>query len=499
MTRGFAVSSGGKAGCETRLFVRNAYVVGAGPNGLTAAIVLARAGLPVTLLEAQSSVGGGTRSDELTLPGFLHDVCSAVHPLAVSSPVFASFPLREHGLEWIQPPAALAHPLDDGTCLLVERSIENTAARIGLDEGVYRRVLGPLTAHWNRLIPEILAPLHLPAHPLPLVMFGLLAPWSATLTARTLFRTARARALFAGMAAHSILPLERPVSAAFGWVLTAAAHAVGWPIPRGGSQHIANALATCFQSFGGRIVTNARVDSLDEFDRDALVLCDVTPRQLLRIAGKRLPEAYRRKLDNYRYGPGVFKMDWALDGPIPWNAPDCARAATVHIGGTMEEIAAAERAPWRGFAHERPFVLLAQPSLFDSTRAPAGKHTAWAYCHVPNGSTKDERDMTERIESQVERFAPGFRSRILARHAMGPAEMEQRNANLVGGDINGGEQGPGQLFLRPTASLYRTPARGLYLCSSSTPPGGGVHGMCGYHAARAALRDLQTIYKTNAH
>jgi phytoene dehydrogenase-like protein len=467
--------------------VKNAYVVGAGPNGLTAAIVLARAGLRVTLLEAQPSVGGGTRSAELTLPGFLHDVCSAVHPLAVSSPVFASFPLREHGLEWIQPPAALAHPFDDGTCALVERSIENTAARLGRDARMYQRVLAPLTARWNQLVPDILAPLHLPQHPLPFALFGSLAPWSATLTARTLFRTSQARALFAGMAAHSILPLDSPVSAAFGWVLTIAAHAVGWPVPRGGSQQIANALAAYFQTLGGRIVTSAPVNSLDELERDAIVLCDVTPRQLLHIAGKRLPEAYRRKLKNYRYGPGVFKLDWALDGPIPWKAPDCARAATVHIGGTMEEIADAERAPWRGVAHERPFVLLAQPSLFDSTRAPAGQHTAWAYCHVPNGSTDN---MTERIESQIERFAPGFRARILARHAMGPVEMERRNANLVGGDINGGAQGLDQLFLRPTASLYGTPVRGLFLCSSSTPPGGGVHGMCGYHAARAALRDI---------
>jgi phytoene dehydrogenase-like protein len=405
----------------------------------------------------------------------------------VSSPVFTSFPLREHGLEWIHPPAALAHPFDDGTCALVERSIENTAARFGLDERMYHRVPGSLTARWGDLVPDILAPPHFPKHPLSFALFGSLAPWPATLTARALFRTPEVRAMFAGMSAHSILPLEKPVSAAFGWVLTIAAHAVGWPIPRGGSQRIANALASYFQSLGGRIVTSAPVTSLDDLDRDALILCDVTPRQLLRIAGNRLPKTYRGKLAKYRYGPGVFKMDWALDGPIPWRAPECARAATVHIGGTMEEIARAERAPWHGAAHPHPFVLLAQPSLFDSTRAPAGKHIAWAYCHVPNGSVED---MTERIESQIERFAPGFRARILARHAMGPAEMERGNANLVGGDINGGAPTFDQLFLRPTASLYRTPSRGLYLCSSSTPPGGGVHGMCGFHAARTALRDL---------
>lgn len=474
--------------------MKNACVIGSGPNGLTAAIALARAGLSVTVIEAQPTVGGGTRSAELTLPGFVHDVCSAVHPMALSSPVFASFPLREHGLEWIQSPAALAHPFDDGTCVLVEQSIENTAAQLGRDERIYRRVLGALTARWNSLLPDILAPPHIPEHPASLALFGLVAPWPATFIARSLFRTPRARAVFAGVAAHSILPLESPVSAAFGWVLTIAAHAVGWPIPRGGSQQIANALASYFQTLGGRIVTSTSVESLDEFERDAPVLCDITPRQLLRIAGNRLPAAYRRKLEKFRYGPGVFKLDWALDGPIPWKAAQCARAATVHIGGTMEEIAAAERAPWHGAAHERPFVLLAQPSLFDSARAPAGKHTAWAYCHVPNGS---QEDMTERIESQIERFAPGFRARILARHAMGPAGMERRNANLVGGDINGGAAGFDQLFLRPAASTYRTPVRGLYLCSSSTPPGGGVHGMCGYHAARAALEDLQTSKKTH--
>jgi phytoene dehydrogenase-like protein len=465
-------------------FVNKAYVVGSGPNGLTAAIVLARAGLRVTVLEAQPTVGGGTRSAELTLPGFVHDVCSAVHPLAVSSPAFAELPLRQHGLEWIHPPAALAHPFDDGTCALVERSIAGTAAQFGRDAHIYERIVSPLTARWNELIPDILAPPHFPKHPLLLALFGVLAPWSATFTARALFREPRARAVFAGMAAHSILPLEDAVSAAFGWVLTIAAHAVGWPIPRGGSQSIANALVSHFEKSGGRVVTGSPVDSLDGFESDALILCDVTPRQLLQMAGKKLPESYRSKLEGYRYGPGVFKLDWALDGPIPWKAPDCARAATVHIGGTLEEIAAAERAPWEGKMVERPFVLLAQPSLFDPTRAPAGKHTAWAYCHVPNGSAEN---MTDRIESQIERFAPGFRARILARHTMGSAEMERRNANLVGGDINGGAQNVGQLFLRPTASFYRTPVPNLFLCSSSTPPGGGVHGMCGWHAAKAAL------------
>jgi phytoene dehydrogenase-like protein len=337
-------------------------------------------------------------------------------------------------------------------------------------------------ARWNELAREILGPLHWPTHPFLLAQFGLLSAWPATLVARSLFRGPAARALFAGHAAHSIMPLENVTSAAFGWVLAITSHAVGWPIPRGGSQRIANALASYFESLGGRIVLNTNVSSLDEFHDAATVLCDVTPRQLLQIAGSRLPRRYCRKLEKYRYGPGVYKVDWALDRPIPWKAGECARAGTVHIGGTLDEIAAAERAPGDGVLPDRPFVLLAQPSLFDPTRAPLGKHTAWAYCHVPNGSTAD---MLERIESQIERFAPGFRGCIAARSTMTPADLERHNANLVGGDINGGAQDLRRLFL----SHYRTPVRGLYLCSSSTPPGGGVHGMCGYHAARAALQD----------
>ena len=465
---------------------RQAYVIGSGPNGLTAAIILARAGLPVTLFEANAQIGGGTRSAELTLPGFMHDICSAVHPLALSSPAMASFPLAEHGLEWIQPPVPLAHPLEDESAALLEMSVEKTAQRLGKDEGRYRGTLGPLARRWKDLAPEILAPPHWPAHPFLLARFGLLAVWPATLAARSIFRTPAARALFAGLAAHSFLPLEAPVSAAFGWVLMLAAHAVGWPIPKGGSQRIANALASYFESLGGRIVADTTIRSLDELRDRAMVLCDVTPRQLLALAGDKLPRVFRGKLEKYRYGPGVYKIDWALDGPIPWRSNECARAGTVHIGGTLEEIAASERALWEGRVHERPFVLLAQPSLFDPSRAPEGKHTAWAYCHVPNSSTVD---MTERIESQIERAAPGFGAKILARSAMGPSEIEQHNANLVGGDINGGAQNLEQLFLRPTRSLYRTPIEGVYLCSSSTPPGGGVHGMCGYHAARIALAD----------
>lgn len=466
--------------------VKSAYVIGSGPNGLTAAIMLARAGVKTTVLEAQATLGGGLRSAELTLPGFVHDVCSAVHPMAVSSPAFKSFPLEQHGLEWIQPEVPLAHPLDGGRAAVLERSIDATVARLGVDAAAYERTFRPLAEQWDRLIAETLAPLHVPRHPLLFARFGLLAPWPAISVARSLFRTAEGRALFAGNAAHSVLPLERAGSAAFGLILGLAGHAVGWPIPRGGSQRIADALISYFKSLGGTVVANAEVRSLDEVKDASIVMCDVTPRQLLKIAGDCLPENYSRKLSRYRYGPGVFKMDWALDGPIPWAAGECGRAGTVHLGGTLDEIAEAERAPWTGARCERPFVLLAQPSLFDATRAPAGKHTAWAYCHVSNGSTED---MTERIEAQVERFAPGFRARILAKSAMRPADLERHNANLVGGDISGGTQDLPQLFLRPTASMYRTPVRGLYLCSASTPPGGGVHGMCGYHAARMALRD----------
>lgn len=464
-----------------------AFVIGSGPNGLTAAITLARAGLDVTVFEAQPTIGGGTRSAALTLPGFTHDICSAVHPLAVSSPAFANMPLAEHGLEWIQPPVPAAHPLDSGRAVLAEVSVNATARQFPADSEMYWRTMAPLTASWPELVGDVLAPVHIPRHPLAFARFGLLAPWPATGIARTLFRTDAARALFAGMAAHSILPLESAGSAAFGWMLGLSAHAVGWPIPRGGSQRIADALTDYLQSLGGAVLPNHEVRSLDDIPSNALIVCDVTPKQLLRIAGDRLPRWYARKLERYRYGPGVFKIDWALNAPIPWSNPSCARAGTVHIGGTLDEIAASERAAWRGEWCERPFVLLAQPSLFDASRAPAGQHTAWAYCHVPNGSRED---MTARIESQVERFAPGFRETILARHTMSPAQMQEHDSNLIGGDIGGGAATLDQLFLRPTASMYRTPLPGVYLCSASTPPGGGVHGMCGFHAARTALRDL---------
>jgi phytoene dehydrogenase-like protein len=466
----------------------HAIVIGSGPNGLAAATVLARAGHSVLVLEAEQTIGGGARSSALTLPGFVHDVCSAVHPLAVASPFFSSLPLAEHGLEWVYPPAALAHPLDGDSAVILERSIETTSATLGRDAAAYWKLMQPLVTTWRQLAAEVLGPFRVPQHPLVLARFGRHALRSAYGLATDWFQEESTRGFFAGMAAHSMLPLEQPLSAAFGLILGITGHAIGWPIPLGGAQKITDALASYFRSLGGEIITGRRVESLAELPPTKVILCDVTPRQLLRIAGSVLPSAYRRKLEHYRYGVAAFKIDWALGGPIPWAAAACGRAGTVHVGGSLAEIAASERAPWRGEIADKPFVLLAQPSLFDSTRAPQGKHTAWAYCHAPNGSTID---MVERIETQIERFAPGFKTRILARNVSPPLALEQHNANLVGGDINGGVQDLWQLFTRPTRQLYATPVRGLYLCSSSTPPGGGVHGMCGYFAAQAALRMMR--------
>ncbi|MCC7354550.1 MAG: NAD(P)/FAD-dependent oxidoreductase [Anaerolineae bacterium] len=467
----------------------DAVVVGSGPNGLAAAITLALGGCSVIVLEAKETIGGGSRSAELTLPGFIHDVCSTAHPLAVASPFFRTLPLAEHGLEWVQPPAPLAHPFDDGTASVLERSIEATGETLGPDAQAYRRLLEPLVAGWDDLAADLLGPLRVPRHPFLLARFGLHAIRPARGLAQSLFTGERARAFFGGMSGHSMMPLEQPLTAAFGLVLGASGHAVGWPVARGGSQKIADALASYLRSLGGEIVTAKPVETMKDLPPARAILFDVTPRQLLRIAGDRLPAGYRRKLAGYRYGPGVFKIDWALDGPIPWRAAACARAGTLHLGGTLAEIAASERAVWRGEHAERPYILLVQQSLFDPTRAPQGKHTAWAYCHVPHGSTCD---MTGRIEAQVERFAPGFRDLILARSVRSAADMEQYNPNYVGGDINGGLQDFRQHFTRPMLRLvpYSTPVKGLYICSSSTPPGGGVHGMCGYFAARAALRDI---------
>ena len=468
----------------------DAVVVGSGPNGLAAAIAIARSGRSALVIEAKETVGGGARTAELTAPGFLHDVCSAIHPMAVGSPFISRLPLDEYGLEWIHPPAPVAHPFDDGPAAILERSVTATGEALGDDAGAYTRLMSPLVREWDSLVVDILGTLRMPAHPLVLGRFGLSAVRSAVGLGRAKFKGRNALGLFAGLAAHSMLPLDKPLSAAFGLVLAAAGHAVGWPLPRGGSQSISGALASYLRSLGGEIVTGSPVTAMDDFPKPRSLLFDVTPRQLVRIVGDRLPAGYRRRLETYRYGPGVFKMDWALDGPIPWRSEECGRAGTVHLGGTMEEIATAEDEVSRGGHPESPFVLLAQQSLFDSSRAPEGKHTGWAYCHVPNGSTVD---MTDRIEAQVERFAPGFRDLILARSARSPAVLEEYNPNYVGGDINGGIQDLGQLFARPSLRLspYTTPLRGVYICSSSTPPGGGVHGMCGYHAAQRALTDMR--------
>ena len=467
----------------------DAVVVGAGPNGLAAAVELARRGRSVAVLEAEDRVGGGASSAEITLPGFVHDLGSAIHPLGYASPFFATLPLEEHGLEWIHPPAPLAHPLDDGTAAVLERSTGATGVTLGRDAQAYRDLMDPIAEDARRIQRTLTGSTSLPRHPLALTSAGLRSLGSARGFAEAAFRGERARALFAGNAAHSFLALEKRPSALFGLVLGTLGHAFGWPLPRGGSQSIADALASYLTSLGGEIFTGVRIRSVEEVPKTRTVLFDVTPRQLLDIAGVHFTERYRDALKRYRYGPGVFKVDLALDGPIPWSAEGCLRAGTVHLGGTLDEISAGEAAVSRGEHPERPFVLLAQQSLFDPTRAPEGKHTVWAYCHVPNGS---EVDMTERIEAQIERFAPGFKDRVLARSAWGPADLEGWNANLVGGDINGGFMDVRQLFARPMIrpNPYSTSAPGLYLCSSSTPPGGAVHGLCGFMAARSALRYL---------
>ncbi|MEJ7862016.1 MAG: NAD(P)/FAD-dependent oxidoreductase [Pyrinomonadaceae bacterium] len=473
----------------SRLRFKSATIVGSGPNGLAAAVELARNGVSVRVIEAEDTIGGGTRSGELTLPGFVHDICSAIHPMAVASPFFRSVPLAAHGLDWIEPPAQLAHPFDDGTAIILERSIDETCETLGTDAAAYRNLMQPLVDDWDYIAPEILRPLRFPRHPFKLARFGISALRSARGLAKSVFSDERTQGFFAGIAAHSMLSLEKTGSASFGLVLAAAGHAGGWTIPRRGSQKIADALSSYLHLLGGEIVTGSRVETIDDLlTPESVALCDLTPRGLLKIAGHKFPENYRRKLESFRVGDGVFKIDWALNAPIPWKAKECARAGTVHLGGVSSEIAESEAAPSKGEHPAKPFVLLAQPSLFDSSRAPAGKHTAWAYCHVPNGSTFD---MTERMENQIERFAPGFRDCIIAKKVSPPAELERHNANLIGGNISGGSQEISQLFLRPTRRLYTTPAKGLYICSSSTPPGGGVHGMCGYFAARAALEGIE--------
>jgi phytoene dehydrogenase-like protein len=463
----------------------DAIVIGAGPNGLAAAIVLARAGRRVVVYEAQAEIGGGCKSEPLTLPGFVHDVCSSVHPMALASPFFRALPLRDHGLEWIEPSAMIAHPLDDGPAAVTERSMDDTARGFGSDGDAYRRLIGSVVEAWPRIEDAILGPPRLPRHPMALARFGWDALQSAQRLARR-FAGPRARALLAGIGAHGMVPLESPPSGAIALVLGAVAHVYGWPFPKGGAQRLSNALAGYLRSLGGEIVTGTPVATIDDLPRAKTILCDLSPRPLLRIAGHVLPETYRRQLERYRYGMGAFKVDWALSAPIPWRDPAVARAGTVHVGGTIDEIAASERDAWEGRVSGRPFVLLAQHTLFDPSRAPEGRHTAWGYCHVPHGAPVD---MLPAIERQIERFAPGFRDRVLARHVITPTDLERRNPNLVGGDIAMGVGDLRQMLVRPTLRWYRTPRRGLYICSASTPPGVGVHGMCGYFAAERALRD----------
>lgn len=465
-------------------------VVGTGPNGLAAAITVAQAGVPVAVFEANETIGGGAQSSELTLPGFVHDVCSAVHPMVLGSPFFSTLPLARHGLEWIQPNAPLAHPLDDGTAVILERSISSTCEGLGEDASAYGSLMNPLVERWADLASMILRPpLRVPRHPLLLARFGIPALMPANRLARFLFKDQRARALFSGIAAHSMLSLNSLLSASFGLMLGVLAHAVGWPIARGGAQKISDSLSEYLRELGGRILIGQRIRSIADLPHVRAILLDVSPRQLLGIAGDHLPSQFRKKLLGYRYGPGVFKLDYALDSPVPWTARECLRAGTVHLGGTIEEITESEETVAQGKIPERPFVLVSQPTLFDPTRAQGGKHILWAYCHVPNGATVD---MTSRIEGQIERFAPGFRNHILAFHSCTPKGLELHNSNYIGGDINGGALDIRQFIARPSARLdpYSTPVPGLYICSASTPPGGGVHGMCGHNAALSALRYL---------
>lgn len=471
---------------------RQIVVIGAGPNGLSAGVALARDGFSVALYEASPQIGGGASTRELTLPGFQHDVCSAVHPMGVASPFFQTLPLADHGLHWIHPPILMAHPFDDGTAAVLQRSTAETAISLGSDDApAYRRLMDPFVRHWPDVIEEALAPpLRFPRHPFLKARLGLYGLPSAKALADRTFKSERARAFFLGIAGHVLLPLEDSPSAAFGIMLAIAGHGAGWPIPRGGSQSISDALASILRTHGGQIFAGKPVRSLDAFEDAKAVVMDLTPRQILKLDGARFPGRYRKRLQAYRYGPGVFKVDWALSGPIPWIAEECRRAGTIHLSPGSAQIIESAAAAWYGRPDPDPFIILAQPSLFDNSRCPEGRHTAWAYCHVPNGSTEDK---TEAMEAKIERFAPGFKELILARNTRNTRQLEAHNENLVGGDINGGVPDVRQFLFRPVARLdpYAMPGGRLFICSASTPPGGAVHGMCGYNAAMSVMRRLR--------
>ncbi len=466
----------------------DAVIVGSGPNGLAAAILLAKNGLSVKVIEAEDTIGGGTRTKELTEPGFIHDICSAVHPTGLGSPFFRTLPLDKYGLEWIHPKYPVAHPLENGDAMIVSKSLQETLERMGKDGKNYQNLVKSFVDGWEYLSHDFLGPIRIPNNPLSLAKFGWFGMLSAKLLANSMFDTAKVKAYFAGLAAHSIVPLEKSFTGSFGLVFATTVHAVGWPIAKGGSFSITNALAEYFKSLGGIIETGNRITRTSELPSAKTVLFDLTPHQIVRIANNELPEGFKKKFLKFKYGPGVFKMDFALSEPVPWSNPDCAGAGTLHLGGSFEEISYSERETWNGNHPNKPYVLLSQPSLFDDSRAPEGKHTLWAYCHVPNGSDKD---CSEEIINQIERYAPGFRDTIISAHTMNAPEFETYNENYIGGDINGGAQTLKQLLGRPVPQWdpYKLPAKGMYICSSSTPPGGGVHGMCGYHAAKSALKN----------
>lgn len=467
----------------------DAVIVGSGPNGLAAGITLAQQGLKVKIFEAKESPGGGMRSAELTLSGFIHDICSAIHPLGADSPFLKTLPLKNFGLEWIYPEYSLSHPFDDGTSLDIQTSIEATAGTLGRDGEEYLNLLKPFVKNWDKLAYEILGPLRFPRHPLLMMRFGLKALYSAKGLAEKIFDNITTRALFMGLAAHSMLPLDAVTTASIGTVLGILAHTRGWPVAKGGSGKIAAAMAAYFHSLGGITETGCEIKSLNDLPGSRAVLLDITPDQVLKLEGGNLTENYKKRLKKYRYGSGVFKIDWALNEQIPFRSEQARKACTVHLGAMPHEIEESEYLVNNGTVSEKPYVILAQQSIVDKSRAPEGKHTGWAYCHVPAGW---EIDMTERIEQQVERFAPGFKDVIAGRHITTPAAFEKYNANYIGGDINGGMQDIWQLYTRPVAKLnpYKTSSDKIYICSSSTPPGGGVHGMCGYYAARSVLKDL---------